>query len=142
VGLSADQDATSNVSITENTFSNSVFEQVGFGVMGAGNTEDVGAQVTDNTFVGTAPDVSVYLLASNQNVTLSEADDTIVYTNPDPLANETWMVSDFQSTDQIDLNGTDYVADDTTADVVLTLATGDEIQLVGVDTFDPGWIVA
>ena len=84
VGLSADQDATSDVSITQNTFSNSVFEQVGFGVMGDGNSEDVGAQVTDNTFVGATPEVSVYLLASNQNVTLSEADDTIVYTNPTP----------------------------------------------------------
>ena len=48
----------------------------------------------------------------------------------------------FQSTDQVDLNGVGYVADDSTADVVLTLATGDEIQLVGVDTFDPNWIVA
>ena len=62
VGLSADADLTDvDVTVTGNTFSNNQLEQVGFGVTGVGAEEDVGAQVANNTFVGPAPDVSIYL---------------------------------------------------------------------------------
>jgi len=148
VGLSTDQDATSdvNVMISGNTFTDNAFQQVGVGVLGAENVEDVGAQVFDNTFEGMAPQVSVYLFGDGQTVTGTEAEDTFVFTNPDPAIPESWTINGFDTagtTDHLEL-GTALIAyeDQTTlGGVTLTLDTGDQIQLTGVIDFQDAWLV-
>jgi hypothetical protein len=147
VGLSADQDETSNVLVTDNTFTDSAFEQIGFGVVGVGTSEDVGSQVFGNTFENTNPDVpevSVYLLEADQTIGATIADDTFVYVD-NAVAGEAWTINGFDpAADQINLNGVALAGDpvETATEVTLALETGDEIHLLGVNDFDPGWIVA
>jgi hypothetical protein len=142
VGLSADSDSTSDVTVTGNTFNNNELEQVGFGVVGAGANEDVGAQVANNTFVGMAPDVSIYLYDPNQTVTASAAQDTLVYVD-NGIAGDSWTIESFATTqDQIELGAA--TVDNTTVaggNLTLELSTGDTLQLVGVIMFDPTWLV-
>ena len=126
---------------TESDLSN-LFEQVGFGVIGAGNTEDVGAQVFDNTFVGTAPQVDVYLYDPDQTVTASAAADTFVYID-NGVAGDDWTIDDFNTTsDHLELGAANVATtSESGGDLTLTLTTGDELHLQGVTTFDPGWLV-
>ena len=134
-----------DVTVTGNTFSNNQLEQVGFGVTGVGAEEDVGAQVANNTFVGTAPDVSIYLYEPNQTVTVSAADDTLVYVD-NGLAGDTWTIENFDASgvDQINLGAAAVVGTpevNNQGNLVIELDIGDELQLVGVSTFDSDWIV-
>lgn len=134
VGLSADQDSTSDVQVSGNTFENSVFQQVGFGVLGANNTEDVGAQVFDNTFVGTAPETTVYLLDAQQTAAATVGADTFIWADDNASANTTWTIESFNAaTDQLDIGAATVTTSVASLDgVTLTLSTHDVIEVHGV----------
>lgn len=142
VALSADSDATADVTVTANNFNGSLFEQVGFGVIGAGDVENVGAQVFGNTFTGTAPQVDVYLYDPNQTVTASAATDTFVYTD-NGVAGDDWTINAFgTASDHLELGAATVATTSTSGgDLTLTLSTGDELHLTGVTSFDPTWLV-
>ena len=78
-------------------------------------------------------------------MTVSAADDTLVYVD-NGLAGDTWTIENFDASgvDQINLGAAAVVGTpevNNQGNLVIELNTGDELQLVGVSTFDLDWIV-
>lgn len=72
VGMSIDD--PDGVSVSGNLFIDNTFEQIGVGVLDA--SEDVGAAVAaNNSFTGSAPQVSIYAVGTGQTITGTDHDD-------------------------------------------------------------------